>query len=121
MAPTVLVVDDNSDLRQLVAFHLGRQGFQVVTASDGFEALAVFERSRPDLVLLDIMMPRRDGFEVLADLRHRDDRVPVVMLSARSTPNDVTRGLELGADDYIVKPFSRYDLLQRIRKFLDTS
>jgi DNA-binding response OmpR family regulator len=119
--PKVLVVDDDCDIRLLVAQHLRRQGLDVLTASDGAEALTMLENNRPDLVLLDIMMPRVDGFEVLSDLRLHGHRVPIVLLSALGRPSDVSHGLELGADDYMVKPFSRSDLLQSVRKFVDTS
>jgi DNA-binding response OmpR family regulator len=119
--PMVLVVDDDCDIRQLVALRLRRHGLNVQTAANGIEALAMLEINRPNLVLLDIMMPGRDGFEVLADMREHGHDVPVVMLSALSRPSDVSRGLDLGANDYVVKPFSGDDLLERVRGFLDTS
>jgi DNA-binding response OmpR family regulator len=119
--PKVLVVDDDCDIRLLVAQHLRRQGIDVLMAGDGFEALAMLEINRLDLVLLDIMMPRVDGFDVLSDLRLHGQRLPIVLLSALGRPSDVAHGLELGADDYMVKPFSRSDLLQRVRMFVDSS
>jgi DNA-binding response OmpR family regulator len=119
--PMVLVVDDDCEIRQLVAMSLRRHGLNVTTAGDGVEALAMIGLKKPDLMLLDIMMPRLDGFGVLEDLRALDHQMPVVLLSALSRPSDVSHGLELGANDYIIKPFTRVDLLERVCKYVDTS
>jgi two-component system OmpR family response regulator len=119
--PTVLVVEDDRDIRQLVALYLRRKGLNVVTACNALEAVAAIEVGRPDLVLLDIMLPGHSGLELLEDLRLQGNQVPVVMLTALCTPGDIARGYELGADDYIAKPFSREVLMRRVRRLVDTS
>ena len=114
---TVLVVDDDSNIRQVVRFALEKAGFSVIEARDGGEALAMFERSRPELVVLDIMMPELDGTEVCRTLR-RTSQVPIVFLSSRDDEVDRIVGLELGGDDYVTKPFSPRELVARIRAVL---
>lgn len=114
---TVLVVDDEPRLVRVVREYLERDGYRVVTAGDGREALARFRQARPDLVVLDLMLPGVDGFEVCRRIRGESD-IPVVMLTARAEEMDELLGLELGADDYIVKPFSPKTLLARIRAVL---
>jgi DNA-binding response OmpR family regulator len=113
----VLVVDDEPMVREVLARYLEAEGFGVVTAGDGEEALDRFEESRPDLVLLDLMLPRIDGFEVLDRMRTLA-RVPVIMLTARGEETDRVVGLDLGADDYVTKPFSPREVVARVRAVL---
>jgi DNA-binding response OmpR family regulator len=114
---TVLVVDDESRMVEFIAMNLELEGFRVVRAANGSEALERASREHPDLVLLDIMMPEMDGFETLAGLRETSS-VPVIFLTAKSEEVDRIRGLDLGADDYITKPFSPRELVSRIRAVL---
>jgi DNA-binding response OmpR family regulator len=116
-AARILVVDDEESIRTLLSFPLRRDGHDVVTAVDGREALEQFDRSRPDLVLLDVMLPGLDGFEVCKQLRQRSS-VPIIMLSARGEEVDRVMGLEAGADDYVTKPFSVRELRSRVRAAL---
>jgi DNA-binding response OmpR family regulator len=115
--PTVLVVDDEPRILRFVRAELESAGFGVLTASDGDSALEIVEASNPDLVVLDVIMPGMDGFEVLRRLRARR-AVPVVLLTARGNDADKVRGLDLGADDYLTKPFSPDELSARIRAVL---
>ncbi len=119
-AARVLVVEDERDISALIAFHLTREGFRVQTVESGPEALQAAYADRPDLVLLDVMLPGLSGYEVLAELRRRPDLgdVPVVMLTARREEQDRIRGLELGADDYLTKPFSPRELVLRVAAVL---
>jgi DNA-binding response OmpR family regulator len=113
---TVLVVDDEPHLLRLVQFRLEREGYDVVTAADGQSGLdSVYER-RPDVCLLDVVMPRRSGWEVLRELRadERSRDLKVIMLTARATDADIQTGMSLGADDYLTKPFSPADLRSRV-------
>jgi DNA-binding response OmpR family regulator len=116
-AARILVVDDEESIRTLLAFPLRRDGHEVVTAADGVEALEQFDRTKPDLVLLDVMLPGVDGFEVCRRLRERS-AVPIIMLSARGEEADRVTGLESGADDYVTKPFSVRELRSRVRAAL---
>jgi DNA-binding response OmpR family regulator len=111
---TILVVDDDPKIRDLLRLYVERDGHRAVFAGDGVEALAVAQRWRPALVLLDIMLPGLDGFEVCRRLRDVGD-VPIVLLTARSGDSDKVVGLDLGADDYVVKPFSPRELMARLR------
>jgi DNA-binding response OmpR family regulator len=117
MPSTVLVADDERHIVQLVKLYLSNEGFRVETAADGQEALEKARRLRPDLIVLDLMMPRVDGWEVCRRLR-KESNVPVIMLTARTDDVDKIVGLELGADDYIVKPFSAREVVARIRAVL---
>ena len=110
----VLVVDDDPKIRELLRLYLDRDGHQVVFAADGAEALAAAAERTPDLVLLDVMLPRIDGLEVCRRLREQGD-VPILLLTARSGDSDKVIGLDLGADDYVVKPFSPRELMARVR------
>lgn len=117
MGITVLIADDHASVRRLVADYLTEQGFQVIAAADGQEALALTRSQRPDLILLDIMMPRLDGLAFMRIIRRESD-VPVILLTARVEETDKVIGLELGADDYITKPFGMKELVARIRAVL---
>jgi DNA-binding response OmpR family regulator len=117
MARTILVVDDEPTLRETLAEALDADGFQVVTAADGREALARFREHRPDLVVLDLMLPELSGIEVCRIIR-QESGIPILMLTAKSSELDKVLGLELGADDYVTKPFSLRELTARIRALL---
>jgi two-component system alkaline phosphatase synthesis response regulator PhoP len=114
---TVLVVADERNIVELVRRYLETVGFNVVAASDGEQALTQYERTDPDLVVLDVMLPKMDGFEVCRELRRRGD-VPILMLTARSEDVDAIVGLELGADDYVTKPFNPRALVARVKAIL---
>jgi two-component system, OmpR family, response regulator len=114
---TILLVDDEDAVQKLLTYPLERDGYRVVPAWDGEEALAQFERERVDLVVLDIMLPKLDGLEVCKLLRARS-QVPIIMLTARDDELDKVVGLELGADDYITKPFSIREFRSRVRALL---
>lgn len=115
--PLVLAVDDEMGILRLIRLELSAQGFRVLTASSGKEALELAEANRPDIVLLDVVMPEMTGHEVLTALRERWP-VPVILVTARDRQVDKVRGLELGADDYIVKPFGAEEMGARIRAVL---
>jgi two-component system response regulator RegX3 len=114
MARTILVVDDETTLRETLVEALESEGFRVVSAADGREALTIFRAERPDLVLLDLMLPELSGIEVCRIIR-AESGVPIVMLTAKDSELDKVVGLELGADDYVTKPFSLRELSARIR------
>jgi DNA-binding response OmpR family regulator len=116
-APTILLVDDEESVRTVLAFPLERDGYTVVQAADGEEALERFAAHPPDLVVLDLMLPRLDGLEVCKRLR-ATSTVPIIMLTARDDELDKVIGLELGADDYITKPFSIREFRSRVRALL---
>jgi len=113
----VLVVEDESTLVETLEYSLTRQGYDVCTATDGLTALEVARQEHPDLIVLDIMLPRLDGFEVCRILR-REMNVPILMLTARTDEIDKVVGLEVGADDYLTKPFSMRELLARVKALL---
>jgi two-component system phosphate regulon response regulator PhoB len=112
----ILVVEDERDISALVAYHLTKEGYRVRTAEGGIEALESAQSERPDLILLDLMLPGFSGYDVLAELRRRPElsEVPVVVLTARREEVDRVKGLELGADDYVTKPFSPRELILRV-------
>ena len=114
-SPTILLVDDEDSVRKVLAFPLERDGYDVVQAADGEEALEKFDAHPVDLVVLDIMLPRLDGLEVCKRLRAKS-AVPIIMLTARDDELDKVIGLELGADDYITKPFSIREFRSRVRR-----
>ncbi|MGV9269306.1 response regulator transcription factor [Kitasatospora sp. NPDC003701] len=114
----LLVVDDEPALRDALESSLAFEGYEVATATDGYEALESVEREKPDLVLLDIMMPRMDGLTAVRRMRSRGDTVPVLMLTARDAVGDRVTGLDVGADDYLAKPFELDELLARVRALL---
>lgn len=113
----VLIIDDDRVLADVLAFALQRAGYQVIQAYDGFSALDIWERIKPDLIILDINLPGIDGFTVCEQIRKEAD-TPIIMLTVRSRDEDIVRGLELGADDYIVKPFSPRQLVARAHAVL---
>jgi two-component system alkaline phosphatase synthesis response regulator PhoP len=114
---TILVIDDEKDLIELVRYNLEKEGFDVIAATDGQSGLEVVKKHRPDLVVLDLMMPGLDGLQVCQRLRSdpRSGRIPVIMLTAKATEADRVVGLELGADDYITKPFSPREVVARVK------
>ncbi|HET6448480.1 MAG TPA: response regulator transcription factor [Conexibacter sp.] len=112
---TVLVVDDEPTIAEIVSRYLVRAGYDAPTAGDGFEAMRLVDERRPDLVVLDVMLPRLDGLEVLRRLREQDGpSTPVILLTARGEHSDKIAGLRNGADDYMVKPFSPHELVARV-------
>jgi DNA-binding response OmpR family regulator len=117
-APRILLVDDEQPIQTLLSFPLQRDGYEVVQASDGNEALARFSEQAFDLVVLDLMLPRMDGLEVCKRLRAKGSTVPIIMLTAKSEEIDKVLGLELGADDYITKPFSMREFRSRVKAAL---
>lgn len=117
MTKTILVVDDKPELRKLLKSYLTQEGFRVLEAANGQEALYVARREKPDLVLLDLMMPEMGGYEFM-QIFSRESDTPVIMLTAKLEESDKVLGLELGADDYITKPFSMRELTARVRAVL---
>ena len=117
---TVLVIDDEKDLLELVRYNLEKEHLDVITANDGQSGLEIGLKHKPDLVLLDLMMPGMNGLEVCKQLRSdaRTSRVPIIMLTAKAAETDKIVGLEMGADDYITKPFSVRELIARVRAVL---
>lgn len=112
--PKILVVDDERPIAEIIKYNLQKEGFEVQTAYDGEEALKAVHKFNPELVILDIMLPKKNGFEVLKEVR-MEFVMPVIMLTAKEEENDKITGLELGADDYITKPFSNKELIARVR------
>jgi DNA-binding response OmpR family regulator len=115
--PTILVVDDEPSISEVVSIYLRRAGYQVVVAQDGQGALEAMEKEPPDLVVLDLMLPKVDGLEITRRLRAEGD-TPIIMLTARREEADRIAGLEMGADDYVVKPFSPQELVSRVKAVL---
>ena len=115
--PLILAVDDEVGILRLIKLELSSQGFRVVVAEDGAEALRIAEQQRPDIVVLDIIMPQMSGLEVMRRLRERSS-TPVILLTAKDHDEDKVRGLELGADDYLAKPFNPEELSARVRAVL---
>src|SRR3990172_300196 len=114
MSELIMVVEDEPSIAEVVSLYMKRAGFQVVTAKDGGEAMAYFEKQIPDLVILDLMLPEIDGLSLTRWLRDRSE-VPIIMRTARREEIDRIAGLEMGADDYVVKPFSPQELVSRVR------
>ena len=115
MARTVLIVDDEKNIVDILKFNLQKEGYTTLEAYDGKEALSMFVSSHPDLVLLDVMLPHLDGFEVCRRIRETDILTPIIMLTAREEETDKVMGLEIGADDYITKPFSLREVAARVK------
>jgi len=116
----ILVVDDEDSILQLVAYNLRRAGFDVITAGNGEDALRIFRAEGPDMVVLDVMLPGVDGFEVCKEMRRESDK-PILMLTARGEEIDRVIGFEIGADDYVAKPFSPRELVGRVKAILRRS
>jgi len=114
----ILIVEDESAMRTILADCLQRRGYRVLTAPDGAAGLRRATEEKPDLILLDLMMPKLDGYAVCQELRRLEIRTPILVLTARGRVEDRVRGLDLGADDYLIKPFSRDELLARVRALL---
>ena len=110
----ILVVDDEKPISDIITFNLQNEGYQIEKAYDGVQALEVFEAVQPDLVILDLMLPKMDGLEVCREIR-KQSAVPVIMLTAKDSEIDKVLGLELGADDYVTKPFSNRELIARVK------
>lgn len=110
----ILIAEDESAIAEIIAYNLSNEGYETAMANDGVACMETFDTWAPDLVLLDVMMPRMDGFETLREIRKKS-RVPVIMLTAKDSEGDRIRGLELGADDYVVKPFSMGELIARVK------
>jgi DNA-binding response OmpR family regulator len=117
MAHKILLVDDEANIRDLASLYLEKEGFSIVEAGDGPEALLKFTREAPSMVVLDVMMPGMDGFQVCRELRKEHD-VPILMLTARNEDVDKIVGLEIGADDYMTKPFNPRELVARVKAIL---
>lgn len=122
-ARRVLVVEDEPAIRRLLELHLSRAGYAVTMAGDGMEALETISRERPDMVVLDVMMPRMDAFELLRRLKAEPDthEIPVLMLTAKAQDADVFRGWQTGADCYLTKPFNPTELLAWVRRVFETT
>ncbi|NLM51407.1 MAG: response regulator transcription factor [Firmicutes bacterium] len=114
---TLLVVDDEKPIAEILKYNLEREGYTVVVAYDGEEALRLAKSCKPDLILLDIMLPKKDGFAVCREIRQKSN-VPIIMLTAKDTELDKVLGLELGADDYVTKPFSAREVVARVKALL---
>ncbi|MCL2366131.1 MAG: response regulator transcription factor [Oscillospiraceae bacterium] len=114
MGKRVLIVDDEKNIVDILSFNLKKDGFDIVVAYDGEAALAEFSKKTPDLILLDVMLPQLDGFEVCRRIRVHDRKTPIIMLTAREEETDKVFGLDVGADDYITKPFSLRELKARV-------
>ncbi|WP_324729513.1 response regulator YycF [Lysinibacillus fusiformis] len=114
MNKTILVVDDEKPIADILQFNLIKEGYKVICAYDGDEALKKVEEEQPDLMLLDIMLPKRDGMEVCREIRKKYD-FPIIMLTAKGSEIDKVLGLEMGADDYVTKPFSTRELIARVK------
>ncbi len=117
MQAKILVVDDEKPIADIIKYNLEQEGYRVLVAYDGEEAVNITFRERPDLVILDIMLPKKDGFTVCREIRKRLS-VPILMLTAKETETDKVLGLELGADDYVTKPFGTRELTARVRAIL---
>ncbi len=116
----VLVVDDESSIVNIISYNLKKEGYEVITAEDGEEGLELALSEKPDLILLDIMMPKMDGYEVCRKIREKSN-VPIIMLTARADEVDKVIGLEMGADDYVTKPFGNRELIARVKAHLRRS
>lgn len=114
----ILIVEDEESLAQSLAFSLKKSGYDIHTVSEGDKALPAIEEIKPDLILLDVMLPGKDGYEICRDIQKLPNPMPIIMITARSSETDRVVGLELGADDYVIKPFSTRELEARIKVVL---
>lgn len=119
-AVKIMVVDDDSNICELLRLYLEKDGYETIIAEDGMKALELFESTQPDLILLDVMMPQLDGWQVCRELRKKS-AVPIIMLTAKGEVFDKVLGLELGADDYVVKPFETKEVMARVKAVLRRS
>jgi two-component system alkaline phosphatase synthesis response regulator PhoP len=115
---TILIVDDESSIIELVRIYLEQEGYRILSAMDGFQAIKRISEEKPDLVVLDVMLPELNGLDVCKNLRSQGNQVPIIMLTARDDDIDKILGLELGADDYMTKPFNPRELMARIKAIL---
>lgn len=115
---TILIIEDDESVRKSLVLNLDLEGFKVVTGSDGEEGLQLVEEKKPDLIILDVMMPRKDGLQACREIRGKGISTPIILLTARSAEVDKVLGLELGADDYLAKPFGMRELIARVRALL---
>ena len=113
----ILIVDDNEDIQEVLATYVAKEGFEPVVAKDGFEALDLFKKTNPCVILLDVMMPGMDGYKVCKKIREDSD-VPIILVTAKGEDYERVMGLDIGADDYIVKPFSGNEVMARVRAVL---
>lgn len=114
MKSKVLIVDDEQDIRELIKFYINKEGYDVIEAKDGEEALSIFESEYIDLAIIDVMMPKMDGFELVEKIKELKD-VPCIMLTAKGESKDKLRGFSAGVDDYVVKPFDPNELMARVK------
>lgn len=117
MKPTILIADDNADILEILKTYVTKEGYEPILAHDGEDAVIKFRQIHPSLVLLDVMMPKKDGFQVCKEIR-KESSVPIIMVTAKIEDSDRIMGLDIGADDYIVKPFSPGEVLARVRAVL---
>ena len=122
MPKKILIVDDEPNIVLSVEFIMTRSGYDVVTAADGEEVMGILLEESPDLIILDVMMPRKNGFEVCADIRgdQRFESLPILMLSAKGRDTEVRKGISMGADAYITKPFSTHELVEKVNELLQS-
>lgn len=114
----ILIIEDEVNIRELVLYNLKANGYEAIEAEDGITGIAMVEKEKPDLILLDIMLPGKDGYEICKELRAENNNTPIIMLTAKSEEVDKVLGLEFGADDYVAKPFGIRELLARIKAVL---
>ena len=114
----ILLVDDEYDILEFLSYNLKKEGFVVKTANNGKLAVDIAQRFKPDLIILDVMMPYKDGFTLAKEIREVDDLVPLIFLTAKTLKEDVLKGFKLGADDYLTKPFDSEVLLAKIKSIL---
>lgn len=114
----ILIADDDARIRELITLFLRKEGFEIVEARDGAEALAIVENSRIDLVILDIMMPQLDGWELCREIRRMDSNIPLLMVTAKGESGHKVKGFQLGTDDYLTKPFDPLELVMRVKALL---
>jgi DNA-binding response OmpR family regulator len=117
----ILVADDDNTIRRFIVTLLADRGYEIHEAADGEQAFQTAERVKPDLMLLDLIMPFRDGFDVLHDLKHAPEtrRIPIIIMSVKDREEEIVKGFRLGAEDYVVKPFNSLELVARVKKILD--
>ncbi len=118
MNDTILLVEDEQTMSRIIADVLRREGFSVLTAYDGKEGLTMYRKHNPKAIIADVMMPNMDGFEMVNKIRHADEQTPVLFLTAKSAISDIVKGFEIGANDYLKKPFSMEELLVRLKALL---